>query len=605
MRPRIRLNQLSHVYRRSDDANEFELDGCSNHVAAACAINSEIEPHAEATGMIRFENADGTYSCTGTLLNDNTVETWIPFFLTANHCINNQEVADTIEVRWNYRTAECSTKQLNEAMYTLYGGAYLVTADPGNDMSLIRFKWPLQRKHWFVGWSTNAIDSEIGDTAYVFHHPLSQEQQYGTGQISSIEDVSACDEPTDLEGCAVFKNAIKLSWTQGVGEVGSSGAGLFHDECVIGVLSDGGDQCMDAEASFTSLHQSADTIGPVLFNESNDDHGDTHDTATHVSLSSWTDGWLDGASDVDVFRFEVRNDAQLTIYTTGDTDTTGRLHVDSGQVENDDGGEGSNFKIVEEVSPGTYFVEVTPFEDDSGEYVFQVDFAYTEIGDSWQDAFKLDSLPFSVPTAIDTSDDIDWYLGYVREKGTLHLQTRGTTDTVCEIRVTSTSKLKSYGDDDSGVDQNCHVQMTVVPDWYYFNVAGNNGATGEYEVVFELQLEDDHGNATESATNVSTDSDHWEYRTYAHLDEADVDYFKLDLKYDGDLSTSSQSDLDLTAELFNENEESVIFNDDSGEGRNFGFTVNVEKGVYYLKVEGYFDEAIGPYVLDVNFEETF
>ena len=604
----IRINQVSHVYRRSYDANTFELDGCSNHIAAACAVDrdNELESDSRTSGLIVFEDGDATYSCSGTLMNDNTEKSYIPYFLTANHCIANQSAADSVEVTWNYRTAGCKTKRLADAMYTLYGGAYLVVDDQSNDMSLIRFKRPLLRRgHWFAGSSTLTRSGKIGDTAHVFHYPIGQEQQYGTGVISSVDDVNLCDNPDENASCVLLRDTIRFSWTDGVGEPGSSGAGLVHDDRVIGVFVGGTEKCVNTTQTVTSLGRSVYTISGVLNNDTNDDHGDTNDTATHVGIYSRTHGSLDAESDVDVFRIYVTNDMELTIATLGDTDTIGRLQLKKGRVENDDGGEGSNFEIVEDLSPGIYHVEVSPYGSNTGEYTLDVNFEFSEIGNRWQDSFELPTFPFYVATALEEEDDVDWFRTYIREKGTLHLWTRGSTDTECEIRVTSSSKLKSHDDDDSGEGQNCHVQMSVVPDLYYFTVEGHDGDTGAYDVWFHLQREDDHGNTTKSATNVYSDSDNWEYRTHAHLDMEDIDYFKFDVKYDGDLSASATSNLDLTAELLDQNEKRVIFNDDSGEARNFGFNVNIEKGVYFLKVNGYFDEEAGPYTLDVNFEETF
>ena len=60
------------------------------------------------------------------------------------------------------------------------------------------------------------------------------------------------------------------------------------------------------------------------------DHGDSPGTATRVSSSarSWTystPGALEESDNVDVIELELLRDSEVTIYTEGDTDTTGSV----------------------------------------------------------------------------------------------------------------------------------------------------------------------------------------------------------------------------------------------------------------------------------------
>ena len=81
------------------------------------------------------------------------------------------------------------------------------------------------------------------------------------------------------------------------------------------------------------------------------DHGDTPSTATPLIFDSPLGGRIDPAGDIDYFRVRVTTAGELTVETTGSTDTVGRLEDDSGStlVTNDDGGAGTNFKIVRDV----------------------------------------------------------------------------------------------------------------------------------------------------------------------------------------------------------------------------------------------------------------
>ena len=79
--------------------------------------------------------------------------------------------------------------------------------------------------------------------------------------------------------------------------------------------------------------------------------------------------------DVDWFRLDVPRAGQLTVQTTGGTDTYGTLYGPGGQIgENDDDGEGYNFRIVMYVQPGTHYVEVRGFDSSvEGDYLLRAE----------------------------------------------------------------------------------------------------------------------------------------------------------------------------------------------------------------------------------------
>ena len=131
-----------------------------------------------------------------------------------------------------------------------------------------------------------------------------------------------------------------------------------------------------------------------------DDHGDTSGRATRVGLNSTTAGSIEHADDTDYFRITVTQAGTLTVETTGTTDTYGYLQNAAGTTlaENDDGGGGRNFQIVEAVTTGTYYVEVEGFdENDIGPYALRVRFTAAPSGGSglssllgtWQFTFRI------------------------------------------------------------------------------------------------------------------------------------------------------------------------------------------------------------------------
>ena len=87
-----------------------------------------------------------------------------------------------------------------------------------------------------------------------------------------------------------------------------------------------------------------------------DDHPDSREAATPVASLPWSGGGeLERTGDRDVFRVEVDGPGTLTAYTTGTTDTYGKLTDAAGAVlaEDDDSRDGSNFEVESEVDVGT------------------------------------------------------------------------------------------------------------------------------------------------------------------------------------------------------------------------------------------------------------
>jgi len=108
-----------------------------------------------------------------------------------------------------------------------------------------------------------------------------------------------------------------------------------------------------------------------------DDHGGTPETATVVASLPWSGpGEMERRGDRDVFRIHVDGPGTLTAYTTGATDTYGRLTDADGDVlaEDDESGDEPNFEIRAGVDVGTYYVEVSGADGATGSYTLSIEF---------------------------------------------------------------------------------------------------------------------------------------------------------------------------------------------------------------------------------------
>ena len=108
-----------------------------------------------------------------------------------------------------------------------------------------------------------------------------------------------------------------------------------------------------------------------------DDHGNSLETATEVAVPSSTAGRLESPGDLDYFRIVLQQAATVELHTTGSTDTYGTLYRPNGSsiTEDDDGGNGVNFRINRHLAAGTYFVEVRGFASATGGYLLEVAFS--------------------------------------------------------------------------------------------------------------------------------------------------------------------------------------------------------------------------------------
>lgn len=603
----IQLNQISHQFRSNKNSFNDGLDGCTNHINAVCSEIENAVPLMETSVNLVFEKSGGSFSCTGVLVANMTEGSFIPFIVTAKHCIENQSTADTVQVTWHFRTEDCDGKKIDSRMQRTSSGAYFLDSTPTQDISIIKLKTFHHSGTYFSGWSFTDDQIEQGKDVYTFHHPLGQEQKFSAGTINGLETIRHCAGEEE-DDCELLRDGVSVSYSEGTTESGSSGTGLFVDSYLVGVLSSGSGGCDDTKDSYSSLNRSGNWISKWIADDNIDDHGNSKETATQIYRNSSVDGKIERSSDRDFFEFSVNHEGNVRLYTQSEIDTVGTLWGEKEIADDDDGGEGSNFEIEATLEPGTYHIEVKPyrFSSNLGDYEIVSEFELADIGDEWEESYVLDS-PFDyVHAAIEKRADQDWYRILAPGKGTISVLTFGETDTLCHIRPSIQTGLDPISDDDGGIDQNCLLRLSVIPGIYYIVVEGHDeNVRGEYQIGVLFRDADDHANEARYATDVSSTSDNWVFTTSAHLGTEDIDVFKISVQVQGRLRIASNSELDLVASLSDESEQEIAYDDDTGPFKNFELVHDIEPGVYYIFINGYHEESEGDYLLTVAFRETF
>ena len=335
-----------------------------------------------AVARLSFTDEAGTsYLCSGTAVNssrsrDDNLDT--PFVMTAEHCIGSDTLADSVETRWHYEHENCDGSGPAPDYTELHGGAELVVSDPDSDTSLLRLRDALPNSACLAGWNSDG-GWAAGTEVTSLHHPDGDPKQWAGGEVDATVVVDEVD-------------AIKVTWTEGQTQGGSSGAGLFTavdgTDVLVGTLS-GGPVCTLAEPVdfYGRFDRFFDNHAGVHLQHtdppSEDDHGDAVASASPAVVGSEVVGEIDGGADADVFRIAVLRRGTLTVYTTGTVDTVGRLKREDGSTVafNDDADYpiDTNFRIDADVGRGTYYVKVTGYDEtQTGSYRLVVEFVAAE-----------------------------------------------------------------------------------------------------------------------------------------------------------------------------------------------------------------------------------
>ena len=221
---RLQAPQLSHLLANSlDDFKILEKIGESEscNVDTACRVGelgANFVSAKNAVAHMQFVIAgEGTFICTGTLLADTVATSKIPYFYSANHCIENQTVASTLNTFWKYEATGCGSGVV-AANVQLAGGATYLYSDPdtsasnqpvnGTDGLLLLLNNTPPAGAEFAGWDSAPLAASSNIIG--IHHPAGDVKKVSSGKQMSVDG---------------YQNAV--AWLSGTTEGGSSGSGLF------------------------------------------------------------------------------------------------------------------------------------------------------------------------------------------------------------------------------------------------------------------------------------------------------------------------------------------------------------------------------------------
>ena len=298
--------EISHILAELDwrlRSNEPDVLNCE--VDASCYG----DPEKNAVGRIMFNDNGRAYVCTGTLLN-NIAQDETPYFLTANHCVDSQAVAQTVEAYWFYQTTSCNSGVLRDWVHSP-PGANLLATQGLNDFSLLRLQNNAPGGAFFSGWTS--VAQPTGTSVFGLHHPdgyippsIPSYLRRATGSISNTND-----------SCLDLVNGYGIDWTSGTAEPGSSGSGLFtsNGHYLVGALSCGPDpSTCNGSPTYSKFANFYSQIQQYI--DSGAPSAPIANLATFVASHSFRANWR-SVSGATGYTLDVATNNSFTNYVTG------------------------------------------------------------------------------------------------------------------------------------------------------------------------------------------------------------------------------------------------------------------------------------------------
>lgn len=185
---------------------------------------------------------NGTEICSGTLLN-NTEGNGKPYIISASHCYDSWELAESSVYTFNYESPYCAPLD-GDPSHSI-SGAIMKAQYDSLDFALTELSVvpPPEFHPFYAGWDRQG---DIPDSSVSIHHPQ--------GDVKKISWDSDAAEFSDFNSSYISNAFTKiLRWDGGVTENGSSGGALFNSEQnLIGTLTGGAATCSNPVRDYFS-----------------------------------------------------------------------------------------------------------------------------------------------------------------------------------------------------------------------------------------------------------------------------------------------------------------------------------------------------------------
>ncbi len=247
-RLQLAVPQLSHLTRTVAQAMQSpEKDTADIGDAGSCNVDVMCTPYqneGRAVAKMVYSKQGSSFMCTGTLLND-AHASQTPYFLTAAHCVSDQQVASTLVTYWFFRSPSCNASpRLDPAWTRVTGGAQLLYSRALYDATLLQLNQPPPANVVYAG-SYFGSGTVPGVDVLGVHHAAGDLQKASVGTLRSYGTCLAGGDCMNTTAGPM----MEVIWRTGVTEAGSSGSPMFAQSgglrYVVGTLYSGSSSCQN------------------------------------------------------------------------------------------------------------------------------------------------------------------------------------------------------------------------------------------------------------------------------------------------------------------------------------------------------------------------
>lgn len=339
LQSKLSIGHVAHDYKGVFKlAKMFGASGsCNNNVK--CPISAGWEAQVSSVSLITLSN--GTRWCTGSMV-ANTSGDDTPYFLTADHCIDGQNVTNWV-FYFNYESPACSPNtdgQLNQSV----SGSTLRANLSNTDFALLELSAAPPESYgvYYNGWDNSGATPS---RAVAIHHP--------SGDVKKLS----------IENDALTSSGNYWTvndWDDGTTEPGSSGSPLFdQNKRVVGQLFGGGAACGNNESDlYGKLSESWDGSSASVRLK---DWLDPQNTGnqTHDGYYPGTSSLAEAPSKIDVTIFPNPSDGIFTVAANLESGATVNVLNSVGEVVFTRFWQGNSVQLdLSRYSTGIYFVEI-------------------------------------------------------------------------------------------------------------------------------------------------------------------------------------------------------------------------------------------------------
>ncbi|MDA8021115.1 MAG: trypsin-like peptidase domain-containing protein [Thermoanaerobaculia bacterium] len=187
--------------------------------ASCSSLPGSVQSARDAVAHYSFVSGGSSFICSGGLLNDTDTSSFIPYFLTANHCVSSSGEVSSIEAFFQFSTP-CGGACFNpNGAVPRVLGATLLAGASSSDFTLARLNQSAPAGSFFIGWSPTPVAFSNGTQLNRLSHPRGAPQAFSQQQVTT-GGVSCGSLPRG--------NFIYSKDTFGATEGGSSGSPILN-----------------------------------------------------------------------------------------------------------------------------------------------------------------------------------------------------------------------------------------------------------------------------------------------------------------------------------------------------------------------------------------